>query len=253
MLLNDQIVVLTGANRGIGKAILKLFYLQGASIFACTRCESSHFLAEIDNLKKGQTHHPNLGFIEPVYFDLRYADQVKEGIRTILSKTKKIDILINNAGVSSGSLFQMTSMESMKAIFEVNFFAQLLMTQTISRLMVKQKKGSIINIASISAIQAEVGTIAYGSSKAALIYATKVMAKELGSANVRVNAIAPSVTKTDMFDEMDPLAREKMINSTALKRPADSSEVANAALFLASELSSYTTGHVLTVDGGISG
>ena len=253
MSLAGKRIFVTGGSRGIGLAIALRAARDGASIAIAAKT------AEVNPKLPGTIYSAAAeieaagGVALPIQCDLRDETQIEAAIAQAAAEFGGIDILINNAGVSSGSLFQMTSMESMKAIFEVNFFAQLLMTQTISRLMVKQKKGSIINIASISAIQAEVGTIAYGSSKAALIYATKVMAKELGSANVRVNAIAPSVTKTDMFDEMDPLAREKMINSTALKRPADSSEVANAALFLASELSSYTTGHVLTVDGGISG
>lgn len=114
--------------------------------------------------------------------------------------------------------------------------------------MSKNKKGSIINIASVSGIIGGTGTLTYGSSKAALIFATKAMAKELGGSNIRVNAIAPSVTKTDMFDQVDEKERDKMIESSALKRACEPYEVANVALFLASELSSFITGQTLRVD-----
>ena len=118
--------------------------------------------------------------------------------------------------------------------------------------MSRFKTGSIINIASTAGIIGDAGTTSYGSSKAALIFATKTMATELGVMNIRVNALAPSITKTDMFDQMEEKARKKLIESTALKRPAEVVEVANVALFLASDLSSFITGQVIRADGGIT-
>lgn len=147
----------------------------------------------------------------------------------------------------------MTPISKISEEFEVNFFSQLQFSQSIARLMVRAKTGSIINMASVSGLLGDLGTISYGSSKAALMYATKTMARELGEFNVRVNAIAPSVTKTDMLDQMEAGARDRMILSTALKRPAEVIEVANVALFLASDLSSYVTGQTLRVDGGLLG
>jgi len=248
MLLKDKVVVVTGSNRGIGKSILELFHAEGASIFACARTQTENFEADLKKIEsQGQ------GFIKPIYFDFSEPDQIKNAIQKIIAHTKVIDVLVNNAGIASGSLFQMTPVSKVKEIFEINFFAQLQFSQSLARLMTRAKSGSIINMASVSGLLGDSGTLSYGSSKAALIYATKTMARELGEFNVRVNAIAPSVTKTDMFNQMESGARDKMIMSTALRRPAEVIEVANVALFLASDLSSYVTGQTLRVDGGLSG
>ncbi len=247
MLLQGQTAVISGCNRGIGKAILAVFAQHGADVFACVRQESEEFTRSIHEVAT------NTGVsITPVYFDFADAEQVKAGARTITGSKKKVDILVNNAGIASGSLLQMTSMQEMKRLFEVNFFSQVLFTQMISRCMVRHKSGSIINIASTAGLLGDTGTIGYGSSKAALIFATKTMATELGEANIRVNAIAPSVTKTEMYNQMDEAARNKLIESSILKRAAEPSEIANVALFLASSLSSYITGQVLRVDGGLT-
>jgi 3-oxoacyl-[acyl-carrier protein] reductase len=190
--------------------------------------------------------------VTPVYFDFAESEQIKVGIKTIISSKKQIDILVNNAGVAMGSFFQMTSLQDLKQLFEINFFSQLLFTQGISRYMSRFKTGSIINIGSTAGFIGDAGMTSYGSSKAALMFSTKTMATELGVMNIRVNAIAPSITKTDMFDEMEEKARKKLIESSALKRPAEAVEVANVALFLASDLSSFITGQVLRVDGGLT-
>jgi 3-oxoacyl-[acyl-carrier protein] reductase len=116
--------------------------------------------------------------------------------------------------------------------------------------MARSKAGSIINIASTAGLVGDAGMTSYGSSKAALMFATKTMATELGESGIRANAIAPNVTRTDMYHQMEERARDKLIASTALKRPAEPVEIANVALFLASDLSSYVTGQVLRVDGG---
>jgi 3-oxoacyl-[acyl-carrier protein] reductase len=190
--------------------------------------------------------------ITPVAFDLADPDKVKEGTREILGHKVPIDVLINNAGVAAGAFFHMTSMKDLRHVFDVNFFGPLLFTQGISRYMTRFKQGSIINIASVAGLTGDAGMTSYGSSKAALILATKTMATELGAMNVRVNAIAPSITVTDMFDQMEVKARTRLIESSALKRPAQPREIATVALFLASDLSSYLTGQVLRVDGGIT-
>ena len=169
-----------------------------------------------------------------------------------MSISPRVDVLVNNAGIASGALFQMTTISELRKIFEINFFSQITLTQGVAKLMARNKSGSIINITSTAAFIADPGTLAYGSSKSAFARATKSMATELGSSNIRVNAIAPSVTKTDMFDQMSHEAREKLINSSALKRAAEPKDIANVALFLASELSSFVTGQIIRADGGIS-
>ena len=246
MLLKNKTAVVTGCNRGIGLSILKLFAENGANVFACVRCKTDKF-TEICT-KISQKHR---GKINPVYFDLSDSEQIKIAIKNIVDFKQSIDILVNNAGIGAGSFFQMTPVKKLKEVFDINFFSQILFTQGISRYMMRQNKGSIINITSTAGLIGDAGMISYGSSKASLIFATKTMATELGTNNIRVNAIAPSITKTDMYDQMDEKARDKLIKSAALNRPAEPEEIANVALFLASDLSSYITGQVLRVDGGI--
>jgi 3-oxoacyl-[acyl-carrier protein] reductase len=245
MLLQNKTAVVTGCNRGIGKEVLKVFAENGADVFACVRRESTEFSALIAQLatETGRT-------ITPVYFDLSDEEQVKAAVRTIIASKKRIDVLVNNAGVASGALFQMTSLSDMKDVFDINFFSPLLLTQGISRYMMRARSGAIVNIGSTAGLIGDAGTTSYGASKAALMFATRTMATELGAANIRVNAIAPSVTRTDMYDQMEEKARDQLISACALKRPAEVREVANAALFLASDLASYITGQVLRVDGG---
>lgn len=246
-LLQDKVAVVTGANRGIGKCITETFAENGASIIACMRVISP----ETDDWMKNLESKFNIS-INPVMVDLSNEKSVKGSIKEIMSISKRIDILVNNAGIASGALFQMTPISELRKIFEINFFSQIALSQGIAKIMVRNKSGSIINLSSTAAFIADPGTLAYGSSKSAFSRATQSMANELGSYNIRVNAIAPSVTKTDMFEQMSLEAREKLINASALKRAAEPKDIANVALFLASELSSFVTGQVIRADGGIS-
>ena len=246
-LLQKKVVVVTGANRGIGKCITETFAENGASIIACMRVISS----ESKEWMKSLENEFNIS-INPVLVDLSDEISVKGLTKEIMSISPRVDVLVNNAGIASGALFQMTTISELRKIFEINFFSQITLTQGVAKLMARNKSGSIINITSTAAFIADPGTLAYGSSKSAFARATKSMAAELGSSNIRVNAIAPSVTKTDMFDQMSHEAREKLINSSALKRAAEPKDIANVALFLASELSSFVTGQIIRVDGGIS-
>ena len=170
----------------------------------------------------------------------------------IVIQNKPVNILVNNAGIIHTSLFQMTSIEKMKEIFDINYFSPLLFTQYIVKKMAKQKEGSIINISSSSAIEANEGRLAYASSKAALITSTKVIAKELGRLNIRVNAIAPGLTETDMMKSSTPEnILQETIKRISLNRVGSPDEIANVVLFLSSNLSNYITGQVLSVDGGM--
>lgn len=245
-LLNGKVAVVTGANRGIGRSITETFAENRCDIFACMRevtLETKKWLKNLENKF-------NI-VITPIELDLSDEDSIKNSIKQIFSTSKRIDILVNNAGIASGGLFQMTPISELRKVFEINLFSQILFTQGIAKIMIRNKSGSIINLSSSAAFIADPGTLSYGTSKSALIRATESMAMELGALNIRVNAIAPGVTKTDMFDQMSKDARDKLINSSSLKRPAEPKDIANVALFLASELSSFVTGQVIRADGGI--
>jgi len=245
-LLHNKVAIITGANRGIGKSIVETFAENGATIIACVRTLSP----DTELWMKSVEERFNVP-VTPVLVDLSDDESVKDLVKKIILISKKVDILVNNAGIASGALFQMTTISELRKVFEINFFSQIVISQGISRVMSRNKSGSIINLASTSAFIADPGTLAYGSSKSAFARATKSMATELGPMGIRVNALAPSVTKTDMFDQMSADARDSLIESSALKRCAEPQDIANVALFLASDLSLYVTGQVIRVDGGI--
>ena len=194
MILKNKLALITGSNRGIGFSVLKKFSENGANIIACSRTRSQKFEEDISDLSKKYNNK-----ITPIYFDFLNKEKMEEGIKKIFEISNDIDILINNAGINHVALFQMTPLQKVKEIFEINFFSQLHLTQRIMKKMIINKKGSIINIASNAAIECDIGRSGYASSKASLIAFTKVLSKELGSFNIRVNAVAPGTTKTDMF------------------------------------------------------
>ena len=177
---------------------------------------------------------------------------MKDAVKTIKADNLPIDILVNNAGaVSENRLFNMTSISQMQDIFDVNFFSTIRLTQMISKIMIRQKHGNIVNVTSISAIDGEPGQIEYVASKAALIGATKKLASELGRYNIRVNAVAAGVLNVGVSRSMTDEMKEKMIQKTIMKRLGEGYEIANVIAFLASDLSSYVTGQVIRVDGGM--
>jgi 3-oxoacyl-[acyl-carrier protein] reductase len=247
MLLKNKTVVLTGANRGIGKSILETFSSNGADIFACARSIDENFLNLIERLKKSYKND-----IIPIQIDLLQEENIKEAGKKILDYKKDIDVLINNAGTIHTALFQMTTQEKIKEIFQVNLFSQILFTQYILKSMVKKKKGSIIFISSNSALDGNVGRSAYSSSKAGIISLSKTLSRELGAMNIRVNTVAPGLTNTDMMkDNTSEKVVENYISSVFLKRLGQPEEIANLILFLSSDKSKYITGQVIRVDGGV--
>ena len=246
-LLQGKSAIITGCNRGIGKAMLEVFAKNGANIWACARKEEAGFADFVATLAR-QTGVK----IMPVYFDLADSEQVKAAVAAIKNSQMPVDILVNNAGIIFTALFQMTPIEKMKEIFETNFFAQMLFSQYISKIMTRQKKGCIINFSSSAGIEGNEGRVAYAASKAAIINVTKVMARELAVNNIRVNAIAPGLTQTEMMASSTPAdALVQTLQRICMKRVGQPEEIANAALFLASDLASYVTGQVLRVDGGM--
>ena len=189
--------------------------------------------------------------VDLLEFDLENEEEMKSKIQSLYKKNITLDVLVNNAGIPSGSIFEMTSLKNLKKIFEVNFFAQIRLTQLLIRLLKKSKSSSIINLGSISGLIADRGTLAYGSSKAALMFATKVMANELATYKIRVNAIAPNATKTKMLDKMDESAKKFLIEQSFLNRESLPNEVADLVLYLASDKSTYLNGQIIRLDGGM--
>ena len=246
MLLKNKTALITGANGGIGLSILKKFSENGADIIACTRSKNEKFEQLILDISK-----KNKNKITPIYFDLSKENEIGQAIEKISSISNKIEIVVNNAGINQVSLFQMTSIEKIKEIFDINFFSQLKLTQKLMKIMIKNKKGSIINISSNAAEECDAGRVGYASSKAALIAFTKVLSKELGSFNIRVNAIAPGLTNTKMMGkDVSRKVIEEAIKRVALKRPAEPEEISDVVVFLGSDLSSYISGEVIFVTGG---
>tara|TARA_A100001011_G_C14287019_1_gene834300 strand:+ start:1412 stop:2155 length:744 start_codon:yes stop_codon:yes gene_type:complete len=247
MLLKNKTAVITGSNKGIGKEILNIFSENGADIFACARNLDDNFKSDLSKLQKKNNNQ-----IIPIKLDLADDSQIKDAASTILSSKKSIDILINNAATIHSSLFQMTSKKNLTDIFEVNFFSQTIFTQYILKSMMKSKKGNIVYISSSSAIDGNEGRSAYAASKAALISQAKVLSRELGSSNIRVNTIAPGLTNTEMMSKNTPKnIIDETLSRISLKRIGEPSEIAKVALFLSSDMSNYVTGQVIRVDGGM--
>jgi 3-oxoacyl-[acyl-carrier protein] reductase len=246
MLLDGKTALITGCLKGIGYEAMHWFASQGASIVACCQFHDPQF-AERARQVAAETGVS----ITPVVFDLASAEGTVTSMRQLVAAHRRIDILLNIAGMTEDALFPMTTMESMRRVFEINFFAQMLVTQSVSKLMTRQKSGSIINVASITAIDGNPGQVSYGCSKAALIGATKTLASELGEHGIRVNAIAPGVVRTGMTASIPAGSFEKLCLRIPMGRAGTPSEVAGVLLFLASDLSSYVTGQVLRIDGGI--
>lgn len=246
MLLKDKNVIITGTNRGIGKAMLEEFAKNGANIWAHTRKETPEFLELISKISKDYNIE-----IRPVYFDLTDYDAMKNAVKLIMNSKIPVDALVNNAGIIYNALFQMSTEEKLRQQFEVNFFSTFIFTQYISKLMVRQKSGSIINISSTTAMDGNTGKSVYGATKAAIIAMTKSIAAELGEYGIRANCLAPGMIDTEMLNVMPQKVLSDTKDATILKRVGKPSEVATSAVYLASDLSSYITGQVIRIDGGL--
>ena len=240
-------VLITGSGGGIGRAIAERFAKDGGyDLLLHARCEREDFLEHIKRLEEQYSV-----LVTPVYFDVTDSDTVKNELQRLYKEYKHIDVLINNAGIAHGGLFQMTPISDIKRVFEINYFSVIQITQLVSRFMARNGAGVIVNLASVAGIDLEAGNCAYGASKAALIAFTKTAAKELAKQGIRVNAVAPGLTDTKMAGQMERHAGEDMVNASAMKRLGRPEEIAEAIFFLASEEASFITGQVLRIDGGM--
>ncbi|MBV7441504.1 3-oxoacyl-[acyl-carrier-protein] reductase [Weeksellaceae bacterium TAE3-ERU29] len=241
-LLKGKVAIVTGATRGIGKGILEKFVENGAKV-AFTYASSANAAKELEE-KYGEN-------VKGFQSDASDFDAAQNLINEVLNLFGKIDILVNNAGITKDSLLMRMSFEDWQKVIQVNLDSAFNLTKAAMMPMMKQRKGSIINMSSVVGLQGNAGQTNYAASKAGLLGFTKSVALELGSRNIRCNAIAPGFIETEMTDKLSDEIKEQWINNIPLKRGGNPEDIANACLYLGSELSSYVTGQVLSVDGGM--
>ncbi len=244
MLVKDKVAIITGGARGIGKEIARVFAKEGANICICDVDEQmlDETVKELQSLGRQA-----IG----LKVDVTNFSQVEEMAQKVLDNFKKIDILINNAGITRDNLLLRMKEAEWDAVLNVNLKGTFNCTKAVSKVMVKQRSGRIVNIASIIGLIGNAGQSNYAASKGGIISFTKSIAKELASRNINVNAIAPGFIKTDMTAKLSQELQESMLKMIPLNKFGETSDVANVALFLVSEPSNYITGHVIQVDGGM--
>lgn len=244
-LLEGKVCLVTGTGRGIGTETAKRFAQEGAIVYANARKEGS-----MEKLAKEwvEEYHTT---VVPLYFDVTDEKAAKQAILRIKKERGRLDVLVNNAGVMRDALIGMVNRELMEEIFSVNVFAVMNMLRLASKIMNKQKSGSIINLSSIVGVEGNEGQLVYSASKGAVAALTKTAAKELAPTHVRVNAIAPGMIDTDMFRSIGEENIQTYVEHIKMGRLGTPLDVANAIVFLASDLACYITGQILGVDGEV--
>lgn len=244
-LLKDKNVIITGASRGIGKGILELFVKNGANV-------AFSYIGDSDQAKSIEADFSNHKQKVVSYVsDASNFEQSQKLIDDVLNDFGSIDVLVNNAGITIDNLLMRMSEEDFQRVIDVNLKSVFNTTKAILRTMLKQRSGSIINMSSVVGVKGNAGQSNYSASKAGMIGFTKSMALELGSRNIRCNCIAPGFIETEMTEKLSDDVVQTWRDSIPLKRGGSTNDVANAALFLASDLSSYVTGQVINVCGGM--
>ncbi|MFK8295335.1 3-oxoacyl-[acyl-carrier-protein] reductase [Capnocytophaga canimorsus] len=244
-LLTGKTAIITGASRGIGRGIAQIFAKHGANI-AFTYSASVEAANELEK-ELNQEGIKAKGYKSNAA-DFQGAQKLAD---EVLAEFGSIDILINNAGITKDNLLMRISEEDFDKVIEVNLKSVFNMTKAVQRTMLKQRKGSIINISSVVGVKGNAGQSNYAASKAGMIGFTKSIALELGSRNIRCNAIAPGFIETEMTAKLDEKVIQGWRDNIPLKRGGTPEDVANACVFLASDMSDYITGQVLNVDGGM--
>lgn len=242
MELKGKKALITGAGRGIGKAITGCFLEAGAEVWGLGSKEPENLSAWLEKAE-GKLHW--------ISADLGKINEVEAVIEEAIKTSGGFDVLVNNAGITKDNLSFRMSMEDWQKVIDINLTAAFLIARTVGRDMIRKRSGSIINMSSVVGIHGNGGQANYAASKAGLIAVTKSLAQEVASRGVRVNAIAPGYIDSDMTAAIPEEARKKMLDSIPLKRTGRQDDVAQAVLFFASESSSYITGQVLSVDGGM--
>jgi 3-oxoacyl-[acyl-carrier protein] reductase len=244
-LVDKKVAVVTGGAQGIGAAIVDKLASEGASIAVVDINGEKAKEVALAAQQKGVE-------AESYQVDVSDTEAVKTLVAEIAKRFGRIDVLVNNAGITRDGLLMTMSEKDWDLVLTVNLKSVFNFTKAVARPMIKQKAGSIINISSVVGLMGNGGQFNYSASKAGVIGATKSSAKELGSRNIRVNAIAPGYIQTAMTHQLDEKAKTALIEAIPTRQLGTPEDVANAVLFLASELSSYVTGEVLRVDGGMA-
>ena len=235
-MLAGKVAIITGCSRGIGRAIMETFARNGAVVYAVDLMEGG-----MDDVASGR--------IIPCYFDIWDTKAIVALVQRVKKEQGKIDILVNNAGIMLDSLIPMVTDSQIQKTFEVNVFAMMHFIQYVSKVMKRQHSGSIVNAASIMGISGNYAQMVYAASKGAVIALTKSAAKELAKDGIRVNAVAPGTINTSLLQKTPEETLDKIKSRICWGQLGTPEEVANAYMFLASDLSSYISGQVLGVDG----
>lgn len=245
MLLKNKVAIVTGASRGIGREIALRFAKEGAKVALSAR--------NVDQLNVLRDEIKAAGFEEPyvVPTDVSKEDSIQSLVDSVIDKWNEIDILVNNAGITRDGLLVRMSEEEWDEVMSANLKGAFLGTKAVAKQMMRQRRGRIINIASVIGLVGNAGQANYAASKAGIIALTKSAAKELASRNILVNAIAPGFIQTEMTDKLPELVKNGILQAIPLKKYGSAVDVADSAVFLASDMSNYMTGQVLTVDGGM--
>lgn len=244
-MLKDKVAIVTGASKGIGRAIAINFAKEGAKVVLNYRSDDNgaqEVLKEIENSGGVALLHKG---------DVSDFSVAEDLIKFCIEKFSRIDILVNNAGITRDTLLLRMKEEDFDSVINVNLKGSFNCVKHASSFMIKQKYGKILNISSVIGLIGNVGQINYAASKAGIIGMTKSLAKELGSRGINVNAIAPGFIETDMTSVLEDKTKETIMSHIPLKRMGSVEDVSNLAVFLASDLASYITGQVITVDGGM--
>lgn len=244
-LLKDKTALITGASRGIGKGIAVEFAKQGANV-------AFTFNASVEAARELEKELEGFGVKAKGYqSNAANFDAAQELVKEVLNDFESLQILINNAGITKDNLLMRISEEDFDKVIEVNLKSVFNLTKAVIRPMMKQREGSIINMSSVVGVKGNAGQANYAASKAGILGFTKSVALELGSRNIRCNAIAPGFIETEMTAKLDPKTVEEWRKGIPLKRGGSPEDVANACVFLASDMSAYITGQTLNVDGGM--
>ena len=244
-LLSGKVAIITGASRGIGRAIATKFAREGANI-------AFTFLSSVEKGKELEAELSALGVKAKGYqSDAASSKACEELVTAVVAEFGTVDVLVNNAGITRDNLLMRMTEAQWDEVISANLKSVFNLTKAIQRPMLKAKKGSIINMSSVVGIEGNAGQSNYSASKAGIIGFTKSVAQELGSRNIRSNAVAPGFIETEMTAALDPKIKEGWIQDIPLKRTGTAEDVANLVAFLASDNSSYITGQVISICGGM--